>query len=391
MQGPCDGKYELVREEFERNFAERGELGASLCITADGQIVVDLVGGIADPEGPRPWTADTLVMVWSCTKGALAFCVHALASMGLVELDRPAAYYWPGFRAQGKAEITVAMLLNHQAGLPGVPDRLPPGTVFDWEEMIARLERVPPWWTPGACHGYHAFTFGWLNGEIVRRVTGLLPGEFFRQCIAEPAGLDFWIGLPEQEDRRVARVLLAAPPEHPPLPPFHAGLARKDSIQSAVKNSFGEFDEPDVCQQRDARAANVPAVNGVTNARGLALLYMPLATGARLGGVEFDRRALRRMASVESASSLDAVTGQASRFSSGFMKAFPRTNRWDRFDIPEEAFGHTGFGGSVSFADPARRLSMGYTMNRHASAGDSQRFQSLIDALYRCVDPSALG
>jgi CubicO group peptidase (beta-lactamase class C family) len=175
-QGTAAPRFASVREEFERNFAERGEVGASVCVTVDGETVVDLWGGIADPDTQVPWNEDTLVLVWSCTKGATALCAHILAARGVIDLHAPVARYWPEFAKGGKDGITVRMVLNHQAGLG------PPSTR----------------------HGYHALVFGHLVGEVLRRVTGHSLGTFFRTEVAEPLGLDFWIGLPEEQEPRVA-------------------------------------------------------------------------------------------------------------------------------------------------------------------------------------------
>jgi CubicO group peptidase (beta-lactamase class C family) len=175
-QGTAAPRFASVREEFERNFAERGEVGASVCVTVDGETVVDLWGGIADPDTQVPWNEDTLVLVWSCTKGATALCAHILAARGVIDLHAPVARCWPEFAKGGKDGITVRMVLNHQAGLG------PPGTR----------------------HGYHALVFGHLVGEVLRRVTGHSLGTFFRTEVAEPLGLDFWIGLPEEQEPRVA-------------------------------------------------------------------------------------------------------------------------------------------------------------------------------------------
>jgi CubicO group peptidase (beta-lactamase class C family) len=382
VAGVCHPRFEAVRRAFEGNFERHGELGAAVCITHRDEIVVDLVGGFADPGRQRPWTTDTIVMVWSCTKGALALCAHGLAGLGAIDLDAPVRRYWPGF---ARREITVAMLLNHQAGLPGIAEPLPAGAVFDWEEMAARVARESPRWAPGTRHGYHAFTFGWLVGEVVRCVVGVLPGRFFREQVALPLGLDFHIGLPASEDARVATVVMA-PPETAPLSPFRRAVRRSEPLQVSVVNSLGDFAHPDVCERREARAADVPAANGITNARGLALLYRPVALGDRLGTLPVARR---RLVAVESACARDAVTRVPTRFSGGFQKT-TSDRRWNVFRIPEEAFGHVGFGNSFGFADPLRRLSMGYAMNRHAAAGDNVRHQRLIDAAYRSIGAADL-
>ena len=380
VQGFCDSRYAQVREEFERNFEERGETGASVCVTVDGEVTVDLFGGTADPETGRPWERDTIVMVWSCTKGAVALCAHSLVALGLLRLDDSVERYWPEFGQAGKGEITVAMLLNHQAGLPGIQQPLPPDAVFDFDTMTERLAAETPQWCPGTMHGYHSFTFGWLNGEVIRRVTGQLPGEFFRDEIASPLGLDFWIGLPPSEHDRVAPVLAGEAPADGESA-FSRALRRGEPRQVSVMNSWGAFQREDICHDPRALEANVPAANGTTNARGLALMYMPLATGERIGDIRFSRRAVSTMSAVQSAAARDAVTFVPSRFSSGFEKGVGRAGP-EVFAIPESAFGHSGFGGSVGLADPSCGMSLGYAMNRHGGADESDRYQRLIDAVY---------
>ena len=200
VQGTCDQKFQEVRQEFERNFAERGEGGASVCVTVGGQTVVDLWGGTANTETDIPWTDETVSIVFSSTKGATAICAHVLASRGQLDLDAPVASYWPEFAQAGKENVQVKMLLNHQAGLPAVRKDLPQGAYADWDLMVDALAKEEPFWEPGTRNGYHALTYGWLIGEVVRRVSGKSLGTFFKDEIADPLGLDFWIGLPEDKE-----------------------------------------------------------------------------------------------------------------------------------------------------------------------------------------------
>jgi CubicO group peptidase (beta-lactamase class C family) len=383
VHGSCDEHFEPVRAAFERNFRDAGELGASLCVTYRGEVVVDLHGGFRDIAGAQPWERDTLVMVWSSTKGALVVCAHVLVAQGLLDLDQPVTHYWPELAAG--EEVTVAMLLNHQAGLAGLSGPPPPGAVFEFDEMTARVGAELPLWRPGTRHGYHSFTFGWLVGEVVHRVTGELPGTFFARQVAGPLGLDFWIGLPPGEDRRVAQTQLAPRGASP----FMRALELGEPVQVAVERSWGEFADAGVSDSREARAGNVPAVNGIANGRALALLYRPLANREPIGEAVIPPEVWHRMSSVESAGGVDAVTLEATRFSSGFMKP-GQARSWDAPKLPESAFGHNGMGGSFGFADPARRLSVGYAMNRHAPYGDQRRGQRLIDAVYRSL-PAAAG
>src|SRR5438067_5642402 len=222
VEGTCERRFSEVREEFERNLAERDEVGASVCVTVDGETVVDLWGGIADPATGRRWERDTIGVVWSCTKGATALCAHMLVSRGELGLDRRVTDYWPEFGKNGKGDVTVRMLLAHQAGLAAHREPLPEGGLTDWDLAVDLLAAQEPWWEPGTRSGYHALTFGHLAGELVRRISGHSLGTFFREEIAEPLGLDFFIGLPESEFARVAPTIPAEPPTDPAqLPRFY--------------------------------------------------------------------------------------------------------------------------------------------------------------------------
>ena len=207
IQGVCDPKFAEVREEFERNFSERGDVGASVSVVVEGEKVVDLWGGTAVPETGAPWQEDTITVVMSMTKAATALCAHILADRGELDIDKPVAHYWPEFAANGKEHIPVRMLLNHQAGLPGFRHEIPAGKPYDWEYMTNAIAAEQPFWEPGRNYAYHSLTFGWLVGEVVHRVSGKSVGTFFRDEVATPLGLDFWIGLPESEEGRTAPLL----------------------------------------------------------------------------------------------------------------------------------------------------------------------------------------
>ncbi|MFE0515909.1 serine hydrolase domain-containing protein, partial [Streptomyces sp. NPDC058964] len=199
VHGHCDARFTAVRQAFEENFRDRGELGAAVAVTVDGEPVVDLWGGWADAARTRPWERDTLVNVWSTTKGVTALCAHILADRGLLDLDAPVAAYWPEFAAAGKEKVLVRHLLSHRAGLAGLREPHSLEQLYDWELTTARLAATEPWWEPGTCSGYHAFTYGHLVGEVVRRVSGLLPGAFLEREVTGPLGADFTIGLPAKE------------------------------------------------------------------------------------------------------------------------------------------------------------------------------------------------
>jgi CubicO group peptidase (beta-lactamase class C family) len=385
VQGACDPAFQAVRDEFERNFAERGELGASVCVTLAGRTVVDLWGGVADAATGRQWERDTICVAWSCTKGATALCAHLLLDRGELRLDEPVARRWPEFAQAGKEDVTVRMLLAHQAGLAALRQPLPPGAFYDWALMTAALAAETPFWQPGTRHGYHGLTFGYLVGELVRRVTGLSIGRFFRQEVAEPLGIDFWIGLPPSERPRVAPVVLQPPPDPANLNPMERmAFADPTSVTFLMLANTGGYMNPGECDTPAALAAEIPSAGGVTNGRGLAGMYAPLAGG---GGRLASEGAVRRMAQVASASCVDACLLVPTRFALGFGKTVDnRTNPLvqDSVVLSEEAFGHPGMGGSIGFADPGARMSFGYVMNRHgAGLALNERGQRLVDAAYR--------
>src|SRR4051812_47469989 len=271
VEGTCEPRFAAVREEFERNFAERGEVGASVCITLDGETVVDLWAGVADPESGRAWQRDTIGVVWSSTKGAAALCAHVLASRGELDLDAGVSSYWPEFAKNGKDGVPVRFLLTHQAGLAALREPIPEGGLCDWDLVVDALAAQEPLWEPGTRHGYHALVFGHLVGEVVRRVSGRSLGTLFRDEIAEPLGLDFWIGLPEAHEARVAPNLSATPDPSAPLATFFpVALTEPTSIAAMVLMNSGGFLMPGAINDRRMHAAEIPAANGITNARGLA-------------------------------------------------------------------------------------------------------------------------
>lgn len=395
LSGTYDPRFERVAAAFEKNFREHDELGASVCVTLDGETVVDLWGGTARADTGEPWHRDTLSVVWSSTKGAVSFCTHVLAARGELDIDAPVADYWPEYAQAGKEATTVKMMLNHQSGVCALSERLPNGAYADWPAMVAAIEKQAPFFEPGTAHGYEALTYGWLLGEVIRRVTGKSLGTFFREAIAEPLGIDFWIGLPESDEPRTARMILPEPRADDPSPFMRAMLDPKSVQALALGNSGGYMElTPDGVRGFDTRLAHgaeIGAAGGLTNGRGLAGMYAPLACGGSLNGVEYvTPDILARMGAVSSAGGRDVTLLAPMRFSLGFFKSMdnrrgpPGTQ--DSMFLPEAAFGHPGYGGSIGFADPEARVSFGYNMNR---MGDGMllnpRGQSLIDAVYESL------
>ena len=387
VHGTCHRAFNAVRDEFVRNFAERGEVGASLHITVDGEAMVDLWGGTADPETGQPWEADTLCVVYSCTKGIAALAAHVLIDRGLVDLEGLVSDYWPEYGCAGKEDTTVRMLLDHSAGVPAVDPVLQPGDMYDADIMATHLAAQRPWWHPGTRNGYHLVTFGWTIGELVRRVSGLTLGQFIAKEIAEPLGCDFYLGLPAELEPRVAPITVWQPgPDHVPTPYMRAMLTQPDSVQAVA---MGNVTAAGVdANSREFRAAELGGMGGVSSARGLAGLYTPLATG---GGSLISRDAIVRMSQPAVATSEDALLLIPTRFALGFMTSMDNRRRGPRANgssviLGPSAFGHVGMGGSLGFADPAERLSFGYAMNKHGEGILlNEKGQSLVDAAYRSL------
>jgi CubicO group peptidase (beta-lactamase class C family) len=387
IDGICDARFQGVRDEFERNFHHRGEIGASVCVVLDGRPVVDLWGGLAERRSGRAWQRDTVCMVWSCTKGAVALCAGLLVSRGLLDPDAAVAHYWPEFAAAGKEATTVRMVLSHQAGLPTVRTALAPGAVYDWDGFVATLAAEAPFWEPGTRQGYHALTFGHLAGELVRRVSGRPLAEFFRAELAGPLGIDFHLGLPEADEDRVAPTIRpdVVPPGEVPWRFLTRLNEDPASVQALIVRNTGL--RPGEIDTRPAHAAVLPSQGGISNARGLAGLYAPFAQG---GAGLVDGDTLRMMAAVQSASAVDAVLLVGLRFGLGFMKSSDNRHgppgARDSLILSESAFGHAGMGGSLGFADPAARLAFGYTMNKQGRGVLlNDRGQALVDAVYRAL------
>ncbi len=390
IDGVCKKGFERVAETFTRNFAEKGELGASVCLTVGGETVVDLWGGVADSKADRPWTKDTVSIVFSCTKGATAICAHVLASRGKLDLDAPVAELWPEFAHKGKEAATTRMMLDHSVGVPALRAPVKDSGPYDWDYMTARLADEEPFWVPGTRNGYHGFTFGWTVGEMVRRASGKSLGTFFQDEIAKPLGIDFWIGLPEEIEPRVAPILAYAYKAEDAKTPFMRDLAtNKQSIPFLFYMNNGAW-RAGGANSRAGHAAEIGAANGITNARGLAGLYAPLAQG---GGKLVDGKTLTRMGEVSMATHDDATLRIPTRFALGFMKSMDNRKRslgarifgedCDSVILGSDAFGHVGAGGSLGFADPMAGLSFGYTMNKMGPGLlMNDRGQPLVDAAY---------
>jgi CubicO group peptidase (beta-lactamase class C family) len=375
LGGWVEHDFEPVLDTFAENFDERGEVGAAVCVYVDGRPVVDLWGGLADAIDGKAWKPDTVTLVYSSTKGVTSVCANLLIERGRLDPDATVAQYWPEFAANGKEAITVRQVMSHQAGLPFVVGDFTLDEVLAWEPMVRALAAQAPIWPPGTQHGYHMRTFGWLVGELVRRIDGRTVGTLWREEIATALELDFWIGLPEEIEARVARLV-------PPTADLGALLKQfgEDLLLTQVfSNPSGLFGYNDMWNTRALHACELPSSNGIGDARSLAQMYASCI--GEVDGIRTLQPATVAAATVEQACGKDAVLMTDSCFGLGFMlgRAFGAANR-------PSAFGHAGAGGSLAFADPETGLGFGYVMNdlRFDAKGDP-RSEELVRAAYHSL------
>lgn len=372
--------FEIVRDAFAANFAQRGEVGAAVCVYRNGQPVVDLWGGLADRDAARPWRPDTTGLVFSATKGVTAISVHALVERGVLALDEPVARWWPEFAAAGKEAITLRDVLAHRAGLATVDATLSLDEVLAWHPVCAAIAAQAPDPRTRDAHGYHVRTFGWILGEVVRRATGRTLGRWFADEIAKPLALDFWIGLPAEQERRVATLLPAPEPTDPKEIALRERFFGPGTLLGrALSGPSNLFSYGPMWNTRPLHAAELPSSNGIGDARSLAKLYA--ATIGAVDGVRLLARDTVARAARETSSGSDAVIFLPTRFGEGFM--LPPTLSPA---CPEGSFGHPGAGGSLGFADPAAGIGFGYVMNQMQMGlvGDP-RAAALVAATYACV------
>ncbi len=382
--------FEQVRDEFAKNFRERGELGAACAIFCRGIPVVDLWGGDRDPEGTLPWEEDTLICVFSTTKGLASMTLAVAHSRGLLDFDAPVATYWPEFAQQGKERITVRQLLSHQAGLSCIDVPLDLRTITDPDSLAAAVARQKPAWEPGTKHGYHGISLGWYQSELLRRVDPKhrRVGQFFQEEIARPLGLEFYIGMPaEVPESRIAVIQ----DYHPFQMLFHlnnvpwrfvVALMNPWSLSSrSLKNP--RFGRPANMGRGAFRSVEIPAGNGIGQVRSIAKAYSVFAAGGQELGLRPETlEALADAATPPRDGLRDQVFREEMTYSLGYMKPFPGF----RFGSSDRAFGTPGMGGSFGFADPDEQVGFAYAPNQSGYyLWDDPREKALRDAFYRCL------
>ncbi|MFN4025611.1 MAG: serine hydrolase domain-containing protein [Hyphomonas sp.] len=368
VHGAVEPRFAAVRDAFAQNFANGEENGAAFCMTLEGKPVVDIWAGFADEGQTKPWTQDTIVNVYSTTKTMTALTALLLADRGELDFAAPVAKYWPEFAAGGKADVTVAQLMSHSAGLSGWKEPLVREDLYDWEKATSLLAAQAPYWTPGSAPGYHAMTQGYLVGEVIRRVAGETVGNVFRKEIAEPLGADFHIGLPPSEDHRVADLT-------PPPPGAALGEGTADPLVSNMANNppINPLDT----RTRAWRGAEIPAAGGTGNARSVAMVQSLMANGGAANGRQILSEAGCRRALELQIEGNDRILGIPVRYGLGYGLAggsvpFPNPNTifWG------------GYGGSLVVIDMDARATYAYTMNRMAATttGDMRAFTILMAA-----------
>ncbi|MET0417092.1 MAG: serine hydrolase domain-containing protein [Actinoplanes sp.] len=391
MSGTWDPRFERVHSVFAEHFESGVEVGASFAVVQHGRTVVDLWDGHTDRARTKPWRSDTLVNVFSTTKGIVAILMALLVQEGRLDYDAPVARYWPEFGGYGKESVTVAMVLSHRAGLCAVEPPLRTEDLFDWDKMVGILERTTPLWEPGKKTGYHARTYGFLAGELIRRVTGRSAGQFLRERFAE----DIYIGVPAEENARVADIVgpEALVPDtalEDQMGPVLAGMMGLDVLSGSQeappphvlammeKVFTNPVNPPESANLPGWRAAEIPSSNGHATALALARIYSAVVDGGLL-----DPETLRAATLVEG-EPFDDVLGFPVRYGRGF------TMNGGEFGPEPRAFGHRGIGGSFAYADPVAGLGVGYAMNQWIpkfgdNPGNDPRADRLVEALYRSL------
>lgn len=374
IHGECDPRFQGIRDVFQSNFALRGELGAAVCVYRDGEQVVDLWGGHLDWERAQPWKDDTIVCMASVTKSMVALCLHILIDRGEVDLDAPMAQYWPEFAQAGKADITVRQSLGNNDGVI-FNDASQAGDWLDRDAIIASIAIQEPAWAPGSRGAYNSFNYGFLVGEIVRRVSGQSPGTFLRAEITEPLGIDYHLGVGETDLPRISNLYPNA--ESVTLNAFNDPSTKLARAWHSLPTDSGELGP---LNREDFRRKEFPSGGGTGNARAVAKVYAALAGGGEVDGVRlWSPAAVERMRELQ----WDGVCGITDRPFRMGLGVFLNSPPLSGMGPNPRAFGHMGAGGAFAFADPEAGLSFSYSPNYMcAGAGVGDRCDALVNALY---------
>jgi CubicO group peptidase (beta-lactamase class C family) len=372
IDGTTGPRFAGVRQAFASCFDDGLESGAAVAVMLDGELVVDLWGGVADAAG-RPWQRDTLVNVWSATKGVVALAVAMLADRGKLDYAAPVARVWPEFAANGKGDITLDLLMSHQAGLNGLSVPMTDAGMYAWHPYVEALAAMAPLWPPGSRSVYHALSYGHLAGEVVRRADGRMPGRFIADEIVEPLGMAFYVGLPAELDHRVAEVV--------------DGGKASDWVRLMLEGEYPHScRNPDVSatkpNERAWRAAEIPGANGQGDARSLATMYGMLARGGELGGRRYISTEGIARATGERFRGIDQGFGTETAFGAGFRLDDPGFG-----PAPAGSFGHSGWGGTIAFADPKAGLGFAFVTRNMLGFDDGvdPRRVRLTEAVYAAL------
>jgi len=389
MQLHADELRSCLEPLFRENFEKFGELGAAISVWQNGKELLELHGGFREARREQPWTDDTLVLIWSATKGLGSACLLHVLQEHKIDIERRVGEFWPEFAQAGKANITLGELLSHQAGLAALDRKV---DVLDHAAVVDALAKQEPNWPPGTAHGYHARTFGFLLDELVRRISGTTLGEYWRKAFADPLGLDLWIGLPEQENGRVATMYAARAGKPPEPAQFYRDVAKPGTFAHKVFGSPHGLNGVSAMNKPEIRAQGIVSFGGIGSASALAKFYAMLARGGRMEDREFFSKKTIDWMTTTLTDGIDRVFQISTAFSTGFMKdsqtstrkIFGRSTRL-HMDKARQAssFGHPGAGGSHAFADPENQISFGYVMNQmEQSVLPNEKSLRLVDAIY---------
>jgi CubicO group peptidase (beta-lactamase class C family) len=384
IDGSCVPGFERVRDAFERNFTERTEIGAGVAVWVEGDLVVNLWGGWADAASRRPWRVNTLASIYSGSKGLTSTCIHLLADRGELDLQAPVARYWPEFGQAGKRDITVAMVLGHRSGVIGPRAPLHWTEAADWDRVCGDIAAAEPWWEPGTAQGYHVVTFGFILGEMVRRVTGRTIGQYLRTEIAEPLGIDLHIGLPIAQHHRCAEMInkphirdMLAAGDAPDCP---VSLAEHPMAALSVAVGFVPDDELASHELGLWRRAEFPATNAHVTALGMATFYNALAQEKLLS-----REHMELVRVSQGGFDTDVVLGRRVA-DHGWGLGYMLNQRGIAGPNPR-TFGHGGSGGSFAFVDLEHRIGYAYVMNHFdaTQCNADPRSLALSDEVYAAL------